>query len=153
MRVSNRFEFDHFLGERRGDHTPPTTPGIFHHAPAEFLLTPLGFSRIHEAADRFGGFLEGRIIFIHQHLGHDRGNRFFYAAFEKFVLKSLLQGITNRTLSVRPAHIQRDFMHAFRFGGDLGASQDEPDLRAVAMADGHIPASLDHVSNMIGGLF
>ncbi len=35
--------------------------------------------------------------------------------------------------------------------GDLRAAQDETDLRAIAMTDGHIPAGFDHVGDVVGG--
>ncbi len=43
-------------------------------------------------------------------------------------------------------------MHPFHFGGDLRTAQDESDLRAVAVTDGHVPALLDHIRNVKGGL-
>ncbi len=43
-------------------------------------------------------------------------------------------------------------MHAFCFGSDLRAAQDKANLRAVAVADHHLIAGLDHVGNMDAGL-
>ena len=42
---------------------------------------------------------------------------------------------------VGPAHVERDLVQFV--GGELRAAQDEPDLRPVPVADGHVPPVLD----------
>lgn len=43
-------------------------------------------------------------------------------------------------------------MHALDLGRDLGAAQDETDLRPVAVTDGQVPACFDHIRDVMGGL-
>ena len=55
-------------------------------------------------------------------------------------------------LGVRPADVQRHLVHALHPVGDLGAPQDEPDLRAVAVPDGEVPAGLYHLRKVPCGI-
>ncbi len=68
-------------------------------------------------------------------------------------MQVLLQRVTDGALAVGPAHVQRDFVHPLDLMGNLGAPQDETDLRAVSVADGHFPTLLDQVGNVEAGLF
>ena len=70
----------------------------------------------------------------------------------KLVLQVLLQGISDGALAVGTAHIQRHLVHALCLCGDLGTAQDEPDLRSIAVTDGHVPALCDHLGDVDGGL-
>ena len=95
------------------------------------------------------GFLKGRVVAIHQHLGDDRGDVLLDAALEQLVLQRLLQRVADRALRVRAAHVQRNFVHPFDLLRDLGAAQDKTDLRPVAVTDGNVPARFDHVGDVV----
>ena len=149
----DRLKLDDLFGQRRSHHPPPAAPGIFHHRPAHLGLAAPGLRLIHKAANRLAGLLEGRVGLVHQHLGDDGGNALLDAAAVQLVLQRLLQGVADGALAVGPAHIQRHLVHAFYLGGNLRAAQDEAHLRAVAVTDGHVPACLDHVCDVVGGFF
>jgi hypothetical protein len=43
-------------------------------------------------------------------------------------------------------------MHAFHFGGDFRAAQNETNLWSIAVTDRQIPACFDHIRNVMSGL-
>ena len=90
------------------------------------------------------------VITADLHLGDHRGHRFVDAHFAEVVVQILLQGVADGSLGVGTTHVQRHFVQLV--GGQFGAAQDEPYLRAVAVADGHLPASLDHLGDVISRL-
>ena len=66
------------------------------------------------------------------------------------VLEVLGQGVADRALAVGAADVERHLVQLVR--GELGAAQDEADLRPVAVADRHVPAVLDHRGDVPAGL-
>jgi hypothetical protein len=77
---------------------------------------------------------------------------FLNAAPVILVLQRLLELVPDGALCIRAAHVQRHLVHAFDLRGDLGAAQDEPHLRSVAVTDRQVPACFDHVRDVMGGL-
>ena len=68
---------------------------------------------------------------------------------EQVVLQVLLQGIADGALAIGAAYIQRHFVHPFHLVGNLRPAQDKSHLRPITMADDHIPALCDHISNVL----
>jgi len=69
----------------------------------------------------------------------------------QLVLQCLLEFVPDRPLRIRATHIEWNLMHAFHLGGDLRATQNETNLRSIAMSDRYIPALLDHIGDMVCG--
>ena len=66
------------------------------------------------------------------------------------VLEVLRERVADRALAVGAADVQRHLVQLG--GGELGAAEDEADLRAVAVPDGDVPAVLDHRRDVPAGL-
>ena len=125
---------------RRND--PPVTPvRVVDYVPS-LLAAPLGLLLVHETADWLGRVFERRVVGSHLCLADDCRSLPGHAETSKLVAEVLLQRVADRALAVRTADVQRDLVHLV--GRKLGASQDEAHLRAIAMADGDIPAFLNH---------
>ena len=123
-------------------HDAPKTPvGVVDDVPS-LLAASFRLLLVHEPADRLGRVLESRVVGGHFCLADDRRRLPGHAEPAELVAEVLLQRIADRALAVRPADVQRDLVHLV--GRKLGAAQDEAHLRAVAVADGHVPALLDH---------
>jgi len=60
----------------------------------------------------------------------------------EMVVEVLLQGVPDGPLGVGAAHVEGHLVQLVP--GQLGASEDEADLRPVPVGDGHIPACFDH---------
>ncbi len=97
---------------------------------------------VQEAADGLGRILERRVICGHLGLADDRGGLPVHAPPAELVVEVLLQCVADRALTVRSADVQRELVQFVRC--ELRAPQDEAHLWAVAMADGDVPAFLDH---------
>ncbi len=148
----NRLNFQDFLRERGGDHPPPAAPGILVNVPAPFPGQLVSFFLGHETPHRFGRKeLVGRVIVIDQGLGDDGGHLFLDAPFKKLVLEILLERIPHFGLGLGDADVHREGGHALVAVGDFGAAQGETQLRAVPVADGHVPPRLDHVRDVLRG--
>ena len=55
-------------------------------------------------ADKFGGVFKGRIVLVHQHLGHNAGDLAIDTAVVQHVQKTLLQHIAHASLGVSHQH-------------------------------------------------
>ena len=86
----------------------------------------------------------------HLHLGHDGDRVAVDVEPVEVVLEVLRQGVADRALAVGAADVERHLVQLVR--RELGAPQDEADLRAVAVADRHVPAVLDHRGDVPAGL-
>ena len=84
------------------------------------------------------GMLESRVVGRHLGLADDRRRLTVHAEAAELVVEVLLQGVADRALGVGAADVERDLVQLV--GRELGAPQDEADLRSVAMADGDVPA-------------
>ena len=65
---------DDIHGLGGGDHLTPATTGVLHHGAATLGHDAVGGHLVIEGADGLGGVLEGRVVFIHQGLGHHGGH-------------------------------------------------------------------------------
>ena len=66
-------------------------------------------------------------------------------------MQGLLEHVTNGTLGVSAAIIQRDFVQLV--GCEFGTPQDETNLWTVTVRDYDIPAINDHVGNVFHCLY
>ena len=135
---------------RRRDHAPPASPRVLAHGPALLVAPPHRRRLVHERADRLRRVGEGRIVGRHLHLRDDGDGVAVDAEPAEVVLEVLRERVADRTLAVGAADVQRHLVQLG--GGELGAAQDEADLRAVAVPDGHVPAVLDHRRDVPAGL-
>jgi len=61
-------------------------------------------------------------------------------------MQNLLEHVTNGTLGVRAAEVQRNFVKLV--GRDFRAAQDETNLRTISVGNDHIPAVNDHFGDV-----
>src|SRR5690606_17573987 len=94
--------------------------------------------------------LEGWIVGAHFGLSNDRGYRLFKTHFAEEVVQILLKGIANGALAVCATDVEWYFVKSFGLCCYLRTLQDETNLWAVAMRNGHFPAIADHARNMLG---
>ncbi len=89
---------------------------------------------------------KGRIFAVHQALTHYCSDVFVHPAAPKFVAQGLLEHIADGTLSIRAAVIQRYFVQFIC--SQLGAPQNEANLRPISMRNDYIPAFGNHVGDI-----
>ena len=96
------------------------------------------------------GVLNAGSLAIDLDLGHHRCNTLVDATLAEVVDQVLLEHVADGALRVGAAVVERDLMEfAARH---LGAAQDEPDLGAVAVGNGHIPSLSDQGCDVVVGL-
>ena len=132
----------------RSNHPSPAPARILHHLPAVLLEQPcLLFSG--ETADALARTLKAGILAVDQHLGDHGSDRFVDAATLELIGQRLGDHIADRALGIGADHVQRGGVHLV--GGQLIAAQDKANLGSVAMGDNQVPATLDHVGDMVAG--
>jgi hypothetical protein len=104
----------------------------------------------HERADRLGRILKAGSLASTSVWVTIVATGLVDAHVEEVVLQALLQRVADGPLRVRAADVERHFVQLV--GGQFAAAQDEADLRAVAVGDGDVPAVLDHLGDVAGGL-
>ena len=134
----------------RRNYAPPTTARILDHRPFFDAHTVFGVFFLVKLANGFGRFLESGIIFVHQRLRHDRGDRLFSVATTKLILHRLLDLVADGSLRVRANRIQRNFMQdPARI---FAAQKDKPDLRAVPVGNHNPETAFDKIGNVARSL-
>ena len=126
---------------RRRHDPSPARIRVLDQLPA-LVAAPFRLVGVQEAADRLGRILERRVIRGHLGLADDGGGLPVHAPPAELVVEVLLQCVADRALTVHSADVQRELVQFVRC--QLRAPQDEADLWAIAMADGDVPAFLDH---------
>ncbi len=115
-----------------------------------FCLCWLASASLHERADRLGRVLEGLVVAVDQRLRDHRGHRRPLRPVAHHVEHGHLDLVADGALGVGAARVER---HLVQLGPrELAASEDEPDLRAVAVRDHHPMTLLDEARNLLAGL-
>src|SRR6185295_6286125 len=133
---------DDALGLRRRDRAPPAAVAVLHHRPAELGGERARDLLLHERADRLGRLLKRGVVAVDERLRHERDDRDADAAALQRVAERVLEHEADRALGVADRVLHRHRRHLAV--GDLGAAQDEADLRAVAVRQHDVPAGGDH---------
>ena len=110
--------------------------------PALTVAAPERLGLVHGGADGLRRALERGVVGGHLDLRDHRDGVPVHAQPGEVVVEVLLQGVADRALGVRAAHVQGHLVQLV--GGQLGPPQDEADLRTVAVCDGHVPVVADH---------
>src|SRR5215212_1056256 len=134
----------------RCNHPPPTPVGVQNDSPALPLLPLFGRRLIHERADRLARIPEGGVVAVHHGLGHDGRRSLVHVSRSELIVERLLEHVAGRPLSIGASVVQWDVMQFV--AGEVGASEEETDLRAVAVGYDHLPTLPDHLRDVAHGL-
>ena len=143
---------DDIHGLGGGDHLTPATTGVLHHGAATLGHDAVGGHLVIEGADGLGGVLEGRVVFIHQHLRDYGGHVLPEATGGQLIADGILQMVTDIALThgatLREGHIRLD---GAGLGGGREPQIDHAHLRAVAVGNDDLVAGGDEVHDGLSG--
>ncbi len=129
------------------DHPAIATAGILFE-PLALGHQCLGLLLAEETADGFARVEEGGIVFIHFHLGHQRGDRLVDATLQQGFAQGVLQVIADITLTQGHTDRHRQMGGFWLVAGrHFECLLDHPHLRPVAVGDHHLVPLGDQVGD------
>ena len=115
----------------RGNHAAPLSRLLFPNAPAKFFSQRFCFFCGISCSHIFGWIFDGRIIFIHDHLGNQGYDFTIHIHIPQFILQGLLDHITNGALGACNTNAKRK--RRYSIVSQIHAKKFIPDLWAVSM--------------------
>ena len=137
-------------GARRGDEPPVAAPRVLGQDPAVARPVTRRLLGGVAPADGLRRVLEGGVLGIHDGLGQDAHDAVGHAAPSQLAHEGVAEEVADAAFGIGHAHVEREPRGEIGLGDDLGAAEDEADLRAVAVGQDDAPAVGDERAHVRG---